>query len=117
MRKILLNDVRLYGYHGVPPLERIIGTEFRIALVLELTEQPVLHLNDSIDYERVYALLQKEFSVTEQLLEVLSDRIIASLFSQFKQCCSIEITIEKLNAPISHFNGKVGVCTQKQRAE
>ena len=116
MRQILLNDIRLFGYHGVHKLEQVIGNEFQLSVKIEVEDKIVNELSDSVDYEEVYTTLKKEFSKTEQLLETLSDRIISALFNQFRQISSVAITIEKLNAPIVNFSGKVGVYTKKNRS-
>jgi len=53
--------------------------------------------------------VKEEFKKTEQLLEVLADRIIQTIISNFHQIIQIEISIKKLNPPIPSFQGTVGI--------
>lgn len=118
MIQILLNNIKLHGYHGVHPLERISGTNFTINLVIDvnITEGNLL-LEDTIDYAAVFELLKYEFSQTEDLLENLSNRIIHKIFTTFIQAEQIELTILKDDAPIGGFCGQVGTKCCKSRQQ
>lgn len=112
--KIHLKDVRLYGYHGVHPLENTVGLEFIIDLQIKMNKsQQILELKDTIDYESVYHLLCTEFTKTEALLENLANRIISKIHHEFPLATSIEISILKSGAPIRNFQGKVGISMSK----
>jgi dihydroneopterin aldolase len=112
--QILLKDVTLFGLHGVHPLEKKVGTPFRINIQIDLDPGlSIQSLNDTLDYAEVFATLKKEFQVTEDLLEVLIERIITSIALLSSNIKTIDISIFKLNAPISGFQGEVGVRKQK----
>jgi dihydroneopterin aldolase len=112
--QILLKDVTLFGLHGVHPLEKKVGTPFRINIQIDLDPGlSIQSLNDTLDYAEVFATLKKEFQVTEDLLEVLIERIITSIALLSSNIKTIDISIIKLNAPISGFQGEVGVRKQK----
>ena len=112
--QILLKDVVLFGLHGVHPLEKKVGTTFRINIQIDLDPgTSVQSLSDTLDYAEVFATLKKEFQVTEDLLEVLIERIIASIALLSSNIKTIDISIIKLNAPITGFQGEVGVRKQK----
>ena len=112
--QILLKDVTLFGLHGVHPLEKKVGTPFRINIQIDLDPGlSIQSLNDTLDYAEVFATLKKEFQVTEDLLEVLIERIITSIALLSSNIKTIDISIIKLNAPISGFQGEVGVSMQK----
>ncbi|MEN9952405.1 MAG: dihydroneopterin aldolase [Bacteroidota bacterium] len=113
--QILLKDVVLFGLHGVHPLEKKVGTLFKINIQIDLDPGiSVQSLSDTLDYAQVFALLKKEFQVTEDLLEVLIERIISSIALLSSNIKIIDISIIKLNAPINGFQGEVGVRKQKQ---
>ncbi|MEY3922331.1 MAG: Dihydroneopterin aldolase [Bacteroidota bacterium] len=107
--QILLDDIILFGYHGVHPLENEVGTNFQIGIKIDIDDIPIRVLEDTVDYEKVYLLVKEEFKKTEQLLEVLADRIIQTISSNFHQIIQIEISIKKLNPPIPSFQGTVGI--------
>jgi dihydroneopterin aldolase len=112
--QILLKDVVLFGLHGVHPLEKKVGTTFKINIQIDLDPSiSVQFLSDTLDYAEVFATLKKEFQVTEDLLEVLIERIIASIALLSSNIKTIDISIIKLNAPITGFQGEVGVRKQK----
>jgi len=112
--QILLKDVVLFGLHGVHPLEKKVGTTFRINIQIDLDPSiSVQSLSDTLDYAEVFATLTKEFQVTEDLLEVLIERIIASIALLSSNIKTIDISIIKINAPITGFQGEVGVRKQK----
>lgn len=108
--KIHLKDVRLYGFHGVHPLENKVGLEFVIDLSIDVkSSKQKLELSDTIDYETVFKLLKKEFSIPEALLENLANRIIEKIQFNYPLATAVNISIAKIGAPIQHFNGKVGI--------
>jgi dihydroneopterin aldolase len=112
--QILLKDVILFGLHGVHPLEKKVGTPFKINMLIELEEKTPIHeLGDTVDYAQVFETLKYEFKIKEDLLEVLIERIINSIFSLSANIKKIDISIFKLNAPINGFQGKVGVRKEK----
>jgi dihydroneopterin aldolase len=112
--QILLKDILLFGYHGVHPLENKVGTNFKIDLTLDVRDVVVKNIEDTIDYEKVYLLLKNEFGTTEQLLEVLAERIIEKISATFNGILQIELTIIKINPPIPSFEGMVGVKKSKK---
>jgi dihydroneopterin aldolase len=71
--------------------------------------QNIISIDDTLDYVRVYETVKREFNLVEDLLEVLLERIISSIQQLSKHITNIDITLEKLNAPIPGFKGRVGV--------
>lgn len=112
--QIILKDILLFGYHGVHELERIVGTHFRINVLIDCDNlKPIKTLTDTVDYASVFNLVKHEFQETEALLEVLIERVIQSIFSSFSIVKSVDISIVKLNPPIAGFQGEVGVRLKK----
>ena len=107
--QIILDDIILFGYHGVHAFENEVGTNFQIGITIDIDDVPINVLEDTVDYEKVFLLLKVEFEKTEQLLEVLADRIIQTIGSNFNQIIQIEVSIKKLNPPIPFFQGTVGI--------
>ena len=108
--QVILKDLKLFGYHGVHPLEKKVGTPFCMNITIDLVvEEQIKSIEDTLDYATVYETVKREFNQVEDLLEVLLERIILSIQKLSKHIIVIDITLEKLNAPISNFSGKVGV--------
>ncbi len=112
--QIILKDILLFGYHGVHELERIVGTHFRINVLIDCdNSKSIQALNDTVDYASVFTLVKHEFQETESLLEVLIERMIQSIINSFSSVKSVDISIVKLNPPIAGFQGEVGVRLKK----
>ncbi len=112
--KIHLKDIRLYGYHGVHPLEKQVGIEFIIDInIIIHRNQATFLLTDTIDYESIFLLLKEEFIKTESLLENLANRIIHRIHTDFPSTQAVDISIMKVGAPITNFQGKVGISISK----
>ena len=107
--QIILENIILFGYHGVHPLENEVGTSFRVGINIEMEDVSVQSIDDTIDYEQVYRVLKDEFNKTEKLLEVLAERINEVICAKFRNIVQVEITIMKIDPPISSFQGSVGV--------
>jgi dihydroneopterin aldolase len=115
---IILKDIKLFGYHGVHPLENICGTDFIINIVVGMdNKQPIITLTDTIDYAAVYSLVKEVFSITEQLLEVVAGKLFIAIAESFPLAVEIEISILKSNPPIEGFKGQVGVHLKKRTSE
>jgi dihydroneopterin aldolase len=115
---IILKDIKLFGYHGVHPLENSCGTDFIINIVVGMnTKQPIKTLTDTIDYAAVYSLMKLVFSTPEQLLEVVAEKIFIAIAENFPLAAEIEISILKSNPPMEGFMGQVGVHLKKRTNE
>ncbi len=115
---IILKDIKLFGYHGVHPLENKCGTDFIINIVVGIdNRQPIITLTNTIDYAAVFSLVKEVFSTTEQLLEVVADKLCMAIAESFPLAVEIEISILKSNPPIEGFMGQVGVHLKKRTNE
>lgn len=112
---IILKDIKLFGNHGVHPLENNCGTEFIINLTIAInTDKAIKTLEDTIDYAEVYSLVKQIFSTAEQLLEVVTEKIVKAIAEKFPTAAEIDISIIKTNPPIQGFKGQVGVHLKKR---
>jgi dihydroneopterin aldolase len=108
--QVILKDLSLFGYHGVHPLEKKVGTPFSMNITIDLAvNHQIISIEDTLDYAKVYETVKREFNQVEDLLEILLERIISAIQQLSNQITVIDITLEKLNAPITGFKGKVGV--------
>jgi dihydroneopterin aldolase len=115
---IILKDIKLFGFHGVHPLENSCGTDFIINIVIAMdNHHPVKSLSDTIDYAAVYDVMKKVFSIPEQLLEVVAEKIFIAIAENFPLAAEIDISILKSNPPIEGFLGQVGVHLKKRTSE
>jgi dihydroneopterin aldolase len=114
MTQVLLKDIRIQGSHGVFDGEERWATTFRLNIIIDLKKDPpYVELNDTVDYSKVYEIVKSSFSIREQLLENLANRIYKNLIHQFEQIQSVEISIIKEDPPIPKFSGEVGIVFKK----
>ena len=110
MFTIRLNKMKIFAYHGVHAEETVVGTEFEVSVQITFTENKKMEaLADTINYVNVYALIKDHFSKPVPLLETLAQNISEEIYKVDERITSINITIDKLNAPICNFIGTVGV--------
>ncbi|MDD5540183.1 MAG: dihydroneopterin aldolase [Candidatus Marinimicrobia bacterium] len=100
---VRLNNMVFYGYHGVAEPEKILGGKIEVDAELEFDMTKVIatdHLADTIDYEKVYHLVQEVVTQSKFfLIEALAGKIIREIFNQHP-VESIRLRIRKPNAPI-----------------
>jgi dihydroneopterin aldolase len=112
---IQLNNLRLFGYHGLHEEERILGNEFEVTISMEIKAPEVdnVSISDTINYAEVYELVREIFNQREGLLETICINMSTAIKNKFPQLQKISIQIIKLYPPISSFVGSVSVTYQK----
>lgn len=114
MMYIFLQNLKWTGEHGVTEPEKSWGTTFIINAILEVEEKEKYDdLHQTADYQSVYELIKREFSIRESLLENLVTRIFDRLVESFPSILHVDISIAKDDPPIKGFSGRVGVHLKK----
>jgi len=101
--KIILENIKIYAYHGVLPEEQIIGTYYLVnaeihANLWKATQSD--NLEDTINYAHVSKIIHEEMKIPSQLLEHVSGRIIHKIESEFSQVSFVKIRVTKLQPPM-----------------
>jgi dihydroneopterin aldolase len=100
MDQILLENMEFYAYHGHFAEEQKTGNRFRVDIQIEADlSKPAGtdDLDDTIDYARVYALVNKEMGIPSKLLEHVAGRIADSLKNHFQGMKQVSVKVSKLN--------------------
>jgi len=100
---ILLENVRVYAYHGCLPEETKIGSDYRVDMVVEANlEQSSItdDLNDTVDYVNLNAIIKEEMAVPSKLLEHVVKRINDRVINELVLVDKVETKVSKLNPPI-----------------
>lgn len=101
--KIILENVKIYAYHGVLPEETKIGTYYIVNAELHADLEKATQsddLTDTINYAEVNAIIHEEMAIPSQLLERVIGRIITRLEEQFPQLTNIKIKLTKTRPPM-----------------
>ncbi|BES63273.1 dihydroneopterin aldolase [Dysgonomonas capnocytophagoides] len=100
---ILLENVRLYAYHGVGEQERIVGNHYLINLKIKINVMDAVRsdsLEDTISYADVFEMVKKEMAIPSKLLEHVAGRIISALRKTYPAIENIELKLSKNNPPM-----------------
>ena len=112
---ISLNKLRFFAYHGLYAEEKKVGATFEINLSVSFSaNDKITDLDETVNYEKLYALLKNEMQKPRELLETLAMEITQAIHLSFPSLKKIEITITKLQVPLVGFTGNVSVKYSKE---
>lgn len=103
MSYIELEGMEFFSYHGCFKEEQLIGTKFKIDLVIEVdTDEAAKYddLNKTINYLTVYQLVKAQMSIKSKLLENVAKRILDELYTKFPTIKHAKIKVSKINPPL-----------------
>ena len=98
MHKILISNLKIYGYHGVYEIERKNGQFFLLNISystsIKIDDD---NLCDAIDYMKILAFIEELFNKKKfNLIELLSEHIANSLVKEYK-FIYVKVSIAKSN--------------------
>lgn len=118
MDTITIKRMHFYGYHGCLPEEQRTGQPFHVDAVLyaDLSKAGASdELNDTIDYSRVYQLVQsivegRTYRLIERLAAVIADEVLAGF-----PVDAVRVAVHKPQAPIGGPFDDVAVTVERRR--
>jgi dihydroneopterin aldolase len=116
MITINLQNLQFHSYHGIHEEEKILGNNYEVNALVEFQESQnvIAHLNETIDYSRLYDIIQKRMNIPCPLLETLVMETGLAIKNEFSQIKAVSLTITKKNPPISGLRGDVSVSWRKE---
>jgi dihydroneopterin aldolase len=112
---ISLNKLHFFAYHGLYSEEKKVGAEFEVSLSVAFqANDKITSLDETVNYEKLYALLKNEMQKPRELLETLVIEITQAIHLSFPAIKKIDISITKLQVPIVGFTGNVSVISSKE---
>lgn len=118
MGKIILNNVRVYAYHGCLVEESKIGSDYNVHLEVEADLLPSSksdNLDDTVDYVLLNKIITEEMAIRSKLLETVAKRIITSVLKQSEKVIWVKVLISKLNPPIGGDVAGVTISLEQKR--
>ena len=109
---ILLENIKMFAYHGVFAQENDVGNFFLLNVKIEVNNYKSLEtddLTDTISYADVYNVLKEEMSKRAKLLEHVGWRIMKRLKEEYSNINEIELKISKLHPPIEGVDGQATI--------
>ena len=101
--KIILENIKMYAYHGVLPEEKILGTYYIVhaEIVADISKAAETdNLNDTINYALINDIIHAEMKIPSELLEHVAGRIIRKIKSEFTQVKKVKVKITKTKPPM-----------------
>jgi dihydroneopterin aldolase / 2-amino-4-hydroxy-6-hydroxymethyldihydropteridine diphosphokinase len=124
MYKIFIKNLKLFGYHGVNPEEKINGQDFIFNAVVQLKgdcEKPAIALNDDIsntvNYSEIITVIKEANSSKKfDLLETLSGQVAQNILDFSPLISKVMVKVEKPNPPIKDLLESVGVVCKLEKS-
>ena len=110
--KIHLHELEFHAYHGVYAEERERGQKFLVDVhfTCDIREAAGSDaLADTIDYVKVYELIEEEMQQAVNLLEHLVVKIQNRLQRDFPEMEEVHVKVTKVNPPLRGKNGGFSV--------
>ena len=101
--RILIEDLKIYAYHGVLPEEKTIGKYELVNAEVQADQRKAEqrdHLEHTINYAEINDIIHREMEISSLLLEGVIGRIIQKLEEKFPQITYIKIKLTKTNPPM-----------------
>jgi dihydroneopterin aldolase len=102
MGKIILNEIRVYAFHGCMEEEKRIGSDYIVNLEVKANmDKAVLSddLDKAVDYVRLNTIVKEEMAIRSKLLEHVAQRIIDRIINEFPNS-AVKVSVAKQNPPI-----------------
>jgi dihydroneopterin aldolase len=113
MDKILMKNLKFFGYHGVHEEEQLKGQNFYIDVEMCVNLEKACgtdNLQHTVDYSAVYDIIKY---ITEnnkfRLIEKLAQSISGEILSRYREIDEITVRVRKPEAPINGEFDWVGV--------
>ncbi|MCX6202947.1 MAG: dihydroneopterin aldolase [Bacteroidetes bacterium] len=117
LMRISLDKLVFFGYHGLYAEEKKLGNTYIVDITIDfIPKQSVInHLDQTIDYVQVYALVKKWMEIPTPLLETLVGNMAEDILSEQPLAEKVMVKITKGHLPISQFEGTASVSIEKSR--
>ncbi|MDR1415788.1 MAG: dihydroneopterin aldolase [Prevotellaceae bacterium] len=103
MGTISLEGMEFYARHGCFDEEQAIGNRFTVDVCMEVDISRAAatdSMDDTVNYQAAYSVVQREMLVTSKLLEHAAGRIADSLLHSFDSIEKVTVKVAKLNPPL-----------------
>ena len=100
---ILLENIRVYAYHGCLEEETKIGSDYRVDMEVEADlkkSSKTDKLEDTVDYVMLNRIVKEEMAIPSKLLEDVVRRINERVISEQVLVTKATTKVSKLNPPI-----------------
>ena len=104
---ISLHGAEFFAYHGFYPEEQKLGTRFIVDAEVSFLPGSDLKedkIANTVDYEQLYKIVEKEMKHTRKLIETVAQAIAGEIKNKFPFVDRVQVSVKKINPPL---RGKV----------
>ena len=101
--KIIIEDLRIYAYHGVLPEEKIISTWYLVNLEITTDLWNAVEsdaLSSTLNYAEINDIIHREMAIPSKLMEHVGGRILNTVYQNYPGITFLKIKITKTNPPM-----------------
>jgi dihydroneopterin aldolase len=114
MFTIQLDNLKFFAFHGIHDEERILGGHYEVNAAVSFNYTgTITSLDQTIDYVKIYDIINQQMTIPVALLETLAQNLANAIYAIDKRIESINISIKKINPPIAKFQGAIAVSYKK----
>lgn len=119
MGTVLLENIRVYAYHGCLSQETQIGSDYlvNVSVKANLSKASTSdNLEDTVDYVHINHIVKEEMATPSKLLEHVAKRINQRIFEELPSVKNSKVAVSKINPPINGDVEKVTVVLKSKRS-
>jgi dihydroneopterin aldolase len=101
---IVINDLRIYAYHGVGEQEQRVGNNFSLTIRVGYDATRAMEsddIADAVSYADIVEIAKRVMATPSRLLEHVAKRLADDILEQYSTVTSLSIEILKITPPIS----------------
>lgn len=116
MVTVRLHDLTFTAYHGIHEEEKILGNVYIVNASFEFHEGEtvIAHINDTINYEKIYYIIKERMTIPTPLLETVVMETGYKIHNAFPDLKTIAISVKKMHPPIEGMQGSAEVSWRKE---
>lgn len=99
--RVKIEGLQFYAFHGFYSEEQKIGNQFMVNASVELKSFDSFedNIEDTVNYESIYKIIEEEMNKTQKLIETVALRIITR-FKELENITGAHISLAKKNPKI-----------------
>jgi dihydroneopterin aldolase len=115
--RISLTNLEFFGLHGLYEAEKKIGNNFKVDVIIDFTPKVAVvdHLDQTIDYVKVYEKVKSIMNIPTPLLETIVCNIADQILIDHPIAEKVFVSITKQKLPLASFEGETTVAVEKSR--
>jgi len=117
---ITLEGLEFFSYHGYHAEERKLGNKYSVDISVGANVEKAAStdkLQYTVNYSKIYEMINQVMSKPTSLLEKMADKIIAGTFILYPDIEFVEVTVSKFNPPLGGICHKAKVTLKKDRID